>query len=103
MGWLFYACLHARLTDSGAHPLGCCQTRRSKSIDQSSYLTGDMPVDTGRIRGRARHIKSGWIKAGLYPFNPDRVLRDMTNPLAELTVLNADEVKVGTNPQGDVL
>ncbi|KAF2185312.1 hypothetical protein K469DRAFT_779253 [Zopfia rhizophila CBS 207.26] len=33
----------------------------------------------------SRNIISGWIKAGLYPFNPDSVLRDMPKPLAELT------------------
>ena len=49
------------------------------------------------------NIRSGWIKAGLYPFNPDRVLRDMPKPLAELTVPKADEVKVGPHSQGEVL
>ncbi|KAF2184521.1 DDE-domain-containing protein, partial [Zopfia rhizophila CBS 207.26] len=39
-----------------------------------------------------KNIKSGWIKAGLYPFNPDRVPRDMPKPHAELTVPKANEV-----------
>src|SRR6266480_6386388 len=42
----------------------------------------------------SRNIKAGWIKAGLYPFNPDRVLRDILKPLAELTVAKANEAKV---------
>jgi hypothetical protein len=50
-----------------------------------------------------RNIKAGWIKAGLYPFNPDRVLRDIQKPLAELTVPKADEMKAGSCPQGEVL
>jgi hypothetical protein len=37
------------------------------------------------------------------PFNPDRVLRDIQKPPAELTVLKADEVKVGSCPQDEVL
>jgi hypothetical protein len=39
------------------------------------------------------------MKAGLYPFNPDRVLRDIQKPVAELSVPKADEVKVGSCPQ----
>jgi hypothetical protein len=51
----------------------------------------------------SRNIKAGWNKAGLVPFNPDRVLRDIQKPLAELTVPKADEVKVGSCPQDEVL
>jgi hypothetical protein len=50
-----------------------------------------------------RNIKAGWIKAGLFPFNPDRVLRDIQKPPAELTVPKADEVKVESCPQDEVL
>jgi len=39
----------------------------------------------------------------LFPFNPDRVLRDIQKPLAELTVPKVDEMKVGSCPQGEVL
>jgi hypothetical protein len=28
----------------------------------------------------SRNIKSGWAKAGLYPFDPNRVLRDIQKP-----------------------
>ncbi|KAJ8096508.1 hypothetical protein POJ06DRAFT_287402 [Lipomyces tetrasporus] len=48
-----------------------------------------------------RNIKAGWTKAGLCSFNPDRVLRDIQKPLAELTVPKADEVKMGSCPQGE--
>jgi hypothetical protein len=39
----------------------------------------------------------------LFPFNPDRVLGDIRKPLAELTVPKADEVKVGSSQQDEVL
>ena len=29
-----------------------------------------------------RNIRSGWSKAGIFPFNPERVLRDMTKPIS---------------------
>ena len=37
------------------------------------------------------------------PFNPNRVLKDTPKPPAELTIPKADEVKVGSCPQDDVL
>lgn len=41
----------------------------------------------------ARNIRSGWSKAGLFPFNPDRVLAGMTAPIGDLqALLTADEV-----------
>jgi DDE superfamily endonuclease len=39
-----------------------------------------------------RNIKAGWAKAGLFPFNLDRVLNDIQNPLAELTAPKADKI-----------
>jgi hypothetical protein len=42
-----------------------------------------------RARERAltsRNIKSGWSKTGLFPFNPDRVLRDIQKPPDEPSV-----------------
>ena len=41
-----------------------------------------------------RNIRAGWSKAGLYPFNPDKVLSDVPKPLHELTApeLNLREV-----------
>lgn len=50
-----------------------------------------------------RNIKAGWIKAGLSPFNSDRVLRDIQKPLAKLTVPKADEVNVRSCLQSEVL
>jgi DDE superfamily endonuclease len=50
-----------------------------------------------------RNIKAGWSKTGLCPFSPDRVLRDIQKPLAELSVPKNDEVKVESCPQSEVL
>jgi hypothetical protein len=48
-------------------------------------------------------IKAGFAASGLFPFNPDRVLRDMPKPPAELAIPRVDEVKVGSCPQEVVL
>jgi len=45
------------------------------------------------------NIKAGFAASGLFPFNPDRVLRDILKPPADLTIPKADEVKVGSCPQ----
>ena len=37
------------------------------------------------------------------PFNPDRVLKDIPKPPAELTVPKTDEVKMRPYPQDDIL
>ena len=37
-----------------------------------------------------RDIRAGWAAAGLFPFNPDRVLRDMPKPPAEHPSFGAD-------------
>ena len=50
-----------------------------------------------------KNIKAGFAASGLFPFNPDRVLRDMPKPPADLTIPKADEVKVGSCPQDVVL
>ena len=39
----------------------------------------------------------------MVPFNPDRVLRDIPKPPAELTIPKTDEVKVGPRPQDKIL
>jgi hypothetical protein len=44
----------------------------------------------------SKNIKAGFAATGLFPFHPDRVLRSMPAPLAELAILRADEVKVGS-------
>jgi len=46
-----------------------------------------------------KNIKAGFAASGLFPLNPDRVLRDMPNPPAELTIPKADEVRVVSCPQ----
>jgi len=43
------------------------------------------------VRERAltkRNITAGWAASGLFPFNPERVLRDTRKPLPKLTVLD---------------
>jgi DDE superfamily endonuclease len=43
-----------------------------------------------------KNIKAGFAASGLFPFNPDRVLRSMPKPLAKPAIPRADEVKVGS-------
>ncbi len=50
-----------------------------------------------------KNIKAGFAACGLVPFNPDRVLRGISKPPAELTIPKADEVKVGPRPQDKIL
>jgi hypothetical protein len=48
-----------------------------------------------------RNIMAGWAACGLFPFNPDRVLRVTPKPPAQTTVARADEI-VGACHQDDV-
>jgi len=50
-----------------------------------------------------KNILAGWAKCGLQPFDPERVLKDTPKPLAEMTVPEANEVTVRSDPQDDVL
>ena len=50
----------------------------------------------------SRNIRAGWVKAGLFPFNPDKVLNDIPKPPAELTAPKTNEVKVGSCTQDQV-
>ncbi|KAF8852972.1 hypothetical protein BDZ45DRAFT_558562, partial [Acephala macrosclerotiorum] len=43
-----------------------------------------------------KNIKAGFAASGLFPFNPDRVLRSMPAPLAEPAIPRVDEVEVGS-------
>jgi hypothetical protein len=43
-----------------------------------------------------KNIKAGFAASGLFPFNPDRVLRSMPAPQAEPAIPSADEVRVGS-------
>jgi hypothetical protein len=49
-----------------------------------------------------RNITARWAACGLFPFNPDRVLRVTLKPPAQSTVLRADEIKVGSCYQDEV-
>jgi hypothetical protein len=42
----------------------------------------------------SKNIIAGFAASGLFPFNPDRVLRSMPKPLADLTIPKADEINV---------
>jgi hypothetical protein len=46
-----------------------------------------------------KNIKAGFTISGLFPFNPDRVLRSIPAPPAKLAIPRADKVKVGTYRQ----
>ncbi|KAH8791720.1 hypothetical protein F5882DRAFT_291135, partial [Hyaloscypha sp. PMI_1271] len=50
-----------------------------------------------------RNITAAWAACGLFPFNPDRVLRVTPKPPAQLTIPRADEVEVGSCYQDGVL
>ena len=50
----------------------------------------------------SRNIRAGWAKACLFPFNPDKVLCDVPKPLAEITVLNTNEVNVDSYTQDEI-
>jgi len=43
-----------------------------------------------------KNIKAGFAASGLFPFNPDKVLKSMPAPLAEPAILRTDEVRVGS-------
>ena len=45
-----------------------------------------------------RNIKAGWSAAGLRPFDPDRVLRGIQKPLAEVCIPQEGRVKVEACP-----
>jgi hypothetical protein len=49
-----------------------------------------------------RNITAAWAACGLFPFNPDRVLRVTPKPPAQSTVPRADEIRVGSCHQDEV-
>jgi hypothetical protein len=49
-----------------------------------------------------RNITKAWAACGLFPLNPDRVLRMTPKPPAQSTVPRTDEIKVGSCHQGEV-
>lgn len=50
----------------------------------------------------SRNIRAGWAKAGLFPFNPGKVLSDIPKPLAELTAPIIDDVRMVSYAQDSV-
>jgi hypothetical protein len=46
---------------------------------------------------------AGFAASGLFPFNPDRVLRSMPKPLVDLTIPKADEMNAEACHQNEVL
>lgn len=42
----------------------------------------------------SQNVKSGWSKTGVYLFSPDRVLRDIQKPSAEVHVLKDGKVNI---------
>jgi len=50
-----------------------------------------------------RNITAAWAASGLFPFNPDRVLRATPKPPTQSTVPGADDLKVGSCQQDEVL
>jgi hypothetical protein len=49
-----------------------------------------------------RNITAAWATTGLFPFNPDRVLRATPKPPPESTVPRADEIEVGSCQQDEL-
>jgi hypothetical protein len=47
----------------------------------------------------SKNIKASFATSGLFPFNPDRVLRSMPAPPAEPAIPSADKVRVGSYRQ----
>jgi hypothetical protein len=43
-----------------------------------------------------RNIRAGWSKAGLYPFNPEKVLDEIPKPLDQLTAPELNVTEVGS-------
>ena len=58
------------------------------------------------VRKRAftkKNILAGWAKSGLFPFNPDRVLRDISKPVTVLDTAKADEADIDPCPESNVV
>jgi hypothetical protein len=49
-----------------------------------------------------RNIKAAWVASGLFPFNPDRALRNTPKPIS-LILPNAYNLEVEACSQGEVL
>jgi len=52
-----------------------------------------------------KNVKAGFATNGLFPFNPDRILRYMPKPPADpndLTISRAEETNIGSCPQDEI-
>jgi REP element-mobilizing transposase RayT len=49
-----------------------------------------------------KNIKAGFAASGLFPFDPDRVLRSMPKPLVDLNISKVDTVHVETCAENEV-
>ena len=49
-----------------------------------------------------RNITAAWAACGLFPFNPDRVLKKTPKPPTQSTVPRADEIQVGSSNEDEV-
>ena len=49
-----------------------------------------------------RNIRAGWSKAGLYPFNPKKVLNEIPKPLDQLTAPEFNVTEVGSCTHDEV-
>lgn len=50
-----------------------------------------------------KNILARWAKSGLYPFNPNKVLKDVVKPPTALTIPKHSEVDVALRPHGVVV
>lgn len=50
----------------------------------------------------SRNIRAGWAKAGLFPFNPDKVMSDIPKPLAEIYSPETNKAKVSSDTQDQI-
>ncbi len=48
----------------------------------------------------ARNSRAGWAKAGLFPFNPDKVLSVIPKPVIDLTAPSSNVASIGYTAQG---
>jgi len=71
------------------------------TIDKEHFTSLYSPAR--EIAFTSKNIKVGFAASGLMPFHLDRVLKDISKPLAKLTISKVDEVKVGPRPTDEIL
>jgi hypothetical protein len=80
----------------------CDQVDRLKQKDINAigkeYFTA-LYSPARKIAFMPKNIKAGFAASSLFPFNPDRVLRNMPAPPAEPAIPSADEIEVGSCQQ----